>query len=93
MIDLRVVFQETFDQLNYEDMPAQLKPTKGKLGLQDHEKVFCVDHKGLGDIYEMRKIDRVAGCMIVVRPDQYVAHILRLDDLNSLSGFFGGVFR
>ena len=93
LIDLRVVFQETFDQLDYENMPPQLKPTKGKLGLQDHEKVFCVDHKGVGDIYEMRKIDRVAGCMIVVRPDQYIAHILPLDDRNSLSDFFESVFR
>ncbi len=92
VIDLRAVFQETFDQLDYGNMPSLLKPETGSLGLQDHEKIFCTDHKGLGDIYDMRGIDRDHGCMIVVRPDQYIAHILRLDGHGDLSAFFAGVF-
>jgi phenol 2-monooxygenase len=91
VIDLRAVFQQTFDQLAYENMPSLLKPTKGKLGLTDYEKVFCVDHKGMGDFYDMRGIDRAKGCMIVVRPDQYIANILPLDDFDALSSFFDGV--
>ncbi len=88
LIDLRAVFQQTFDQLAYESMPPLLKPTKGKLGLQDHEKVFCVDHKGVGDIFAMRGIDRERGCMVVVRPDQYVAHVLPLDAFGELAAYF-----
>ena len=65
LIDLRAVFQQTFEALSYEDMPSLLIPTTGKLGLQDHEKVFCVDHKDAGDIFDMRGIDRESGCMIV----------------------------
>jgi phenol 2-monooxygenase len=91
VIDFRAVFQQTFDQLAYENMPSLLKPKTGKLGLQDHEKVFCTDHKGLGDIFEMRGINRDKGCMIVVRPDQYVAHVLPLDGFEALSAFFSGV--
>ncbi|WP_373049985.1 FAD-binding monooxygenase [Thalassovita aquimarina] len=91
VIDLRAVFQQTFENLAYEDMPSLLKPVKGKLGLQDHEKVFCTDHKGQGDIFDMRGIDRDQGCMIVVRPDQYVAHVLPLDGYVELSEFFDGV--
>ncbi|TAH41249.1 MAG: 3-hydroxybenzoate 4-monooxygenase, partial [Betaproteobacteria bacterium] len=79
VIDFRAVFQQTFDQLAYENMPSLLKPKTGKLGLIDFEKVFCVDHKGVGDIFDMRGIDRDKGCMVVVRPDQYVAHVLPLD--------------
>ncbi|PLX36016.1 MAG: phenol 2-monooxygenase [Hyphomicrobiales bacterium] len=90
VIDLRAVFQQTFDELAYEDMPALLKPLKGKLGLQDHEKVFAVDHKGVGDIFDMRGIDRDTGCMIVVRPDQYIAQILPLDGYADLAAFFDG---
>jgi phenol 2-monooxygenase len=71
-------------------MPLLLKPNKGKLGLQDHEKVFCVDHKGAGDIFEMRGIDRDKGCLIVVRPDQYIAHVLPLDAYGELATFFEG---
>lgn len=90
LIDFRAVFQETFDQISYENMPSLLRPTKGKLGLQDHEKVFCVDHKGQGDIFDMRRIDRDKGCMIVVRPDQYIAHVLPLDAYDELAAFFAG---
>ena len=93
VIDVRAVFQPTFDQLDYGQMPSLLKPRTGKLGLQDHEKVFCVDHKGAGDIYAMRGIDRERGCLIVVRPDQYVAHVLPLDARDELSAFFAGVLR
>ena len=93
IIDVRAVFQPTFDQLDYGHMPSLLKPKTGKLGLQDHEKIFCVDHKGLGDIYAMRGIDRDRGCLIVVRPDQYVANVLPLDAREELSAFFAGVLR
>ena len=93
IIDVRAVFQPTFDQLDYGQMPSLLKPLTGKLGLQDHEKIFCVDHKGLGDIYDMRGIDREKGCIIVVRPDQYIANVLPLDGFEALSRFFAGVLR
>lgn len=96
LIDLRVVFQQTFDRLAYGEMPSLLKPTKGKLGLQDHEKIFCVDHKamgkGRGDIFDMRGINRKTGCMVVVRPDQYIAHVLPLDAYGELSDFFRGLY-
>jgi phenol 2-monooxygenase len=91
VIDFRAVFQQTFDQLAYEHMPSLLKPKTGKLGLQDHGKVFCVDHKGVGDIFDMRGINRDKGCIVVVRPDQYVAHVLPLDGFDELSAFFAGV--
>jgi phenol 2-monooxygenase len=93
VIDLRAVFQQTFDQLADARMPSLLKPTTGRLGLQDHEKVFCVDHKGVGDIFDMRGIDRRQGCMVVVRPDQYVAHVLPLDAHDELARFFAAILK
>lgn len=93
IIDVRAIFQPTFDQLDYGQMPSLLKPKTGKLGLQDHEKIFCVDHKGAGDIYDMRGIDREKGCLIVVRPDQYVANVLPLEAREALSAYFAGVLR
>lgn len=89
VIDLRVVFQETFDRIDLAALPPLLKPTKGKLGLEDHEKVFCVDPKA--DIYAMRGIDRMHGCMIVVRPDQYVGHVLPLHATAELAAYFDGI--
>jgi phenol 2-monooxygenase len=93
VIDFRAVFQQTFEQLAYENMPSLLKPKTGKLGLQDYEKVFCVDHKGAGDIFDMRGIDRNSGCMVVVRPDQYIGHVLPLDGFDELAAFFAGFMR
>ena len=60
------VRQQITDQLAYERMPSLLKPKTGRLGLQDHEKVFCVDHKGVGDIFDMRGIDRKNGVIHVI---------------------------
>jgi phenol 2-monooxygenase len=93
VIDVRAVFQQTFDQLAYEQMPSLLKPKTGKLGLQDYEKVFCVDHKGAGDIFDMRGINRDQGCLVVVRPDQYVTHVLPLAAVDELAAYFAGVLR
>ncbi|MFZ7094356.1 FAD-binding monooxygenase [Primorskyibacter sp. 2E233] len=92
LIDVRAVFQPDFTGLDFERMPALLRPAKGRYGLRDFEKVFCVDHKSGDDIYDMRGIDRENGCMIVVRPDQYVAHILPLNATTDLSAFFEGIF-
>jgi phenol 2-monooxygenase (NADPH) len=50
--------------------------------------MFCADIKGDNDIFVMRGIDREAGCMVVVRPDQYVAHVLPLGGYEELASFF-----
>lgn len=92
LIDLRAIFPQDFKSLAYEDMPSLLKPEKGRYGLRDFEKVFCVEHKRREDIYEMRGIDRTKGCMVVVRPDQYVAHVLPLECHADLFDFFSRLF-
>jgi len=91
VIDVRAVFQQTFDQLDYANMPPLLKPRTGMLDLIDFEKVFCLDHKGAGNIYDLRGISKEHGCMIIVRPDQYIANVLPLDSYSALSNFFGQV--
>jgi len=89
VIDLRAVFQQNHRTLALESMPALLLPAKGRYGLRDYEKIFCAD-ADRGDIFAMRGIDREAGCMVVVRPDQYVAHVLPLDGHAELAAFFDG---
>ena len=77
-------------ELAIEAMPALLLPRKGRYGLRDYEKMFCPDLKSGHDIFAMRGIDREAGCMVVVRPDQYVAHVLPLDGHAALAAYFDG---
>lgn len=88
MIDLRAVFQQDHRELAIEAMPPLLLPNKGRYGLLDYEKMFCPDLKSGHDVFAMRGIDRTAGCMVVVRPDQYVANVLPLDDFAGLASYF-----
>jgi phenol 2-monooxygenase len=89
VIDVRAVFQQGHRELSVEAMPPLLLPRKGRYGLCDYEKMFCPDLKSGSDIFDMRSIDRDKGCMVVVRPDQYVAHILPLGAHAELAAFFG----
>jgi len=90
VIDVRAVFQQGHRELAIEAMPSFLLPCKGRHGLRDYEKMFCPDLKNRNDIFDMRGIDRNRGCMVVVRPDQYVAHVLPLDAYAELGSFFDG---
>jgi phenol 2-monooxygenase len=90
VIDVRAVFQQDHRDLAIETLPPLLLPRKGRYGLCDYEKIFCADLKSGDDIFTMRGIDRKSGCMVVVRPDQYIAHVLPLDGYAALSAFFDG---
>jgi phenol 2-monooxygenase len=90
VIDVRAVFQQAHRDLAIETMPTLLLPQKGRYALHDYEKMFCVDIEGGNDIFAMRNVDRETGCMVIVRPDQYVAHVLPLDGHKQLTAFFDG---
>ena len=53
-----------------------------------YEQVFCSDHKIGLDIFDARGIDRDAGALIIVRPDQYVAAIVPIADWPGMCAFF-----
>ncbi|PTW63025.1 phenol 2-monooxygenase [Breoghania corrubedonensis] len=92
VIDVRAIFQQGHRDLRLEAMPAFLLPKKGRYGLTDYEKMFCPDPSApdpsAGDIFDTRAIDRAHGALVVVRPDQYVAHVLPLGALKELTAFF-----
>ncbi len=90
VFDLRAIFQPAHTALAIEAMPALLLPRKGRHGLPDYEKVFCPDLKSGQDIFALRGIDRPRGALVVVRPDQYIAHVLPLDAHAALAAFFAG---
>jgi len=98
LIDLRAVFQQHHHDLALDAMPALLVPAKGRFGLRDREKIFCAPisarmDRPASDAFEMRGIDRAQGALVIVRPDQYVAHVLPLDAFDTLGAFFAPILR
>ncbi|MBV8107588.1 MAG: FAD-binding monooxygenase [Hyphomicrobiales bacterium] len=91
VIDVRALFQQGHRELRLEEMPAFLLPRKGCYDLCDYEKMFCADLRDGRDIFSIRGIDRDQGGIVVVRPDQYVAHVLPLDAEDELAVFFDRV--
>ena len=84
-MDMRLILQTPHRDTRLDTTDTALFPHKGRLGLRDYEKVFCPDPAA--DIYDLRQIDRDSGAMILVRPDQYVSHIMPLDAYAALGHF------
>jgi phenol 2-monooxygenase len=89
VFDLRAILQQLHGELDWVEMHDFLKPQTGPLGLVDYEKVFCPLPDTDRDIFDLRRIDRGSGALVVVRPDQYVALTLPLDGYDELDEFFG----
>ena len=90
VFDLRAIFQPGHSELAIETMPGLLLPKKGRHGLRDYEKIFGPDLNDGPDIFDLRGIDRSRGALVVVRPDQYIAHVLPLEAHQALADFFAG---
>jgi phenol 2-monooxygenase len=90
VIDVRAVFQQDHRDLALDAMPSVLVPRKGRFGLIDYEKMFCPDPKA-EDIFDLRAVNRETGCMVLVRPDQYVSAIVPLNGYEALADFFARI--
>ncbi|MGF7120216.1 FAD-dependent monooxygenase [Rhodococcus sp. BE178] len=85
LFDIKVIFQGTHDQVAVEEVSRLYLPCKGPHAVVDYEKVFAVDPAQ--DFFDARGLER-SGCVVVVRPDQYVAHVLPLTATSELTAFF-----
>lgn len=87
VFDVRAIYQQGHRDFGVADVPSFLLPRKGRFGLIDYEKTFAPDPNA-PDIFDSRGIDRASGAVVVVRPDQYTAHVLGLDAHRELAEFF-----
>lgn len=90
VIEVIAVVQQAHRVLSLGALPGLLLPCKGRYELIDYEKVYCPNLKDGPDIFELRGIDRVRGAVVIVRPDQYVAHVLPIDAYEEMGRYFGG---
>lgn len=87
-LDVKVVYQQSYRDIDLGNVPAIFLPKVGPFQITDYEKVYSADPAG--DIFAARGISR-DGAVVVVRPDQYVAHVLGLNAPGELAAFFAGV--
>jgi phenol 2-monooxygenase (NADPH) len=87
-VDFRAVLQQPHREVDVTALPAALKPLTGKFGLVDYEKVYSPNLRSGRDTFAERGIDRQQGALVIVRPDQYVSHVLPLDASEELEAFF-----
>lgn len=74
------------------DFPPILHPYDERFGY-NYEKVYVDDesyHEGYGDAYKNYGVDKKRGCVVTVRPDQYVGWVGALEDFDELSRYFDG---
>ena len=88
VIDVRAIYQQGHREIEVDALSPVLLPRKGRFGLIDYEKTFSPDLDKGEDIFDLRGIDRARGALVVVRPDQYVGHVLPLDAHEALAAFF-----
>jgi phenol 2-monooxygenase len=84
--DVKVIYPRPHTAVDIISAPDVFRPRVGPFELIDNEKVFAADPDA--DIFALRGID-AEGVVVVVRPDQYVAHILPLAATDDLAAFFG----
>ncbi|MFV0375085.1 FAD-dependent monooxygenase [Microbacterium sp.] len=87
VIDVHGVFRAGHHEIDVTALPGILIPRSGPLQLQDWEKAWAIDPTR--DIFAERGI-AASGALVVVRPDQYVAHVLPLSARDELTEFFAG---
>ena len=87
IIDLRTIVQTP-----HRETAADITrfPGKGRFGLRDMEKLFCPDPRA--DVFDTRGIDRQTGALVLVRPDQYVSHVLPPSQQDALVNWLNQVF-
>ncbi|MDN5823533.1 MAG: FAD-binding monooxygenase [Micrococcaceae bacterium] len=83
--DVRVIYQQRHEDIDINAVPKVFKPEVGPFKLDYLEKVFGVVPGE--DIFDERGISR-KGAIVVVRPDQYVSHVLPLTATDELAAFF-----
>ncbi|MGJ8720270.1 MAG: FAD-binding monooxygenase [Salinibacterium amurskyense] len=90
VFDVKVVYPRHHYDVDINSVPRIFLPRTGPFELVDYEKIYASDD---GSIFESRGIDAREGCVVVVRPDQYVALVLPFTATNELSEFFAGNMR
>lgn len=89
LFDVKVIYQQDHAEVDINRVPGIFFPRVGPFELIDYEKAHAATRDD--DIFDSRGIDRAAGAVVVVRPDQYVSNVLPLTATDELAAFFNAI--
>ena len=87
LIEPNVIYQSEYTTFACPEVPEIFRPPVGELGLDYWEKIYSVIPEN--NIFDLRGI-RKDGAVVIVRPDQYVAAVLPLNDFEGICAYFEG---
>ncbi|KAF7915395.1 hypothetical protein EAE99_010168 [Botrytis elliptica] len=91
-IEILMIHSAPRINIEFLDLPEIFHPWSTRDGY-DYNKVYVDDlsyHEGYGKAYEGFGVDKKRGCMVLVRPDQYVSWIGELEDGGEVERFLEG---
>lgn len=87
LIEPNVIYQSEYTTFTCPEVPEIFRPPVGELGLDYWEKIYSVIPEN--NIFDLRGISK-DGAVVIVRPDQYVAAVLPLNDFEGICAYFEG---
>jgi phenol 2-monooxygenase (NADPH) len=90
IIEVLTVHAAPRQSVDIFNFPEVLRPYD-ELDGWDYGKIFVDDesyHEGHGQLYETFGISREEGCLVILRPDQYISYVGNVDDYGSVDRFF-----
>jgi phenol 2-monooxygenase len=95
VIEVLTVHAGPRESLELLDLPEAFHPYSETMGW-DYWKVFVDDqsyHEGHGQAYANYGIDPIQGASVILRPDQYVSWVGKVDDYEDMERFFSAFMR
>jgi phenol 2-monooxygenase len=95
VIEILTVHSAPRTSMELHDFPDIFHPFSEREGW-DYWKIYADDqsyHEGHGQAYQNYGVDKKSGCVVILRPDQYVSWIGDLEDVNDMDRFFSGFMR
>lgn len=95
VIEILTVHSAPRAAVESHDFPDILRPFSDRDGW-DYWKIYVDDqsyHEGHGHAYDNYGVDPKKGCLVILRPDQYVSWIGNLEDIGDMDLFFSGFMK
>ncbi|RDL37136.1 Uncharacterized protein BP5553_04569 [Venustampulla echinocandica] len=92
-VEVLVVHCAAREQVELMELHEVFRPWSDDEGW-DYWRVYADEnsaHEGHGRVYDKLELDREKGCVVVVRPDNYISAVIGMEDFGSMKRYFSKV--